>query len=346
MPTIIQSVISMRADVSNLYLSRDAGGTIFVDPAFPGASDENDGLAATSPKLTITGAVGAGGPGWKIRLAPGVYNENVVIPAGYEGMILEGRDRLGSGRTTISPASGIPIEVRSNNVEICNMELIANNISPGDTHNTALYLTGLNHKIHDLSVFGNSDSCWGIWLDDTDYADIRDCYIDGGYKENSIGIFIGNDSIACNIHQNHITKWGSGVGDGGSRNGYAIGRHLNAQRTLIVENDILDNFVGIYYYTPSGATDIEGDSIIHNNFAENKSYDIYDTHEYPGSAINIDSNFYGYSTGGMVWHADNNGDNVADFIIFCGTNRDRHPLAGPHIWRGIAGSLPRFGGLT
>ena len=139
---------------------------------------------------------------------------------------------------------------------------------------------------------------------------------------------------------------GEGVGDGGANNGYGIGRHINAQRSLITENDILDNYVGIYYYPPGGPTDIEGDSIIHNNFAENTSYDIYDTHEYPESAINIDSNFFGYSTGGVVWHADSNGDNVADSIIFCGTNRDRHPLAGPHIWRGVVGSLPRFGGLV
>ena len=344
MPAIIQ--FTMRADIDSLYVSRDAGGTLFVDKAFAGASDDNDGLSATSPKLTVGGAINAASSGWKVRIAPGNYTENIVVPAGYEGLVLEGRDRLGVNRTTISPASGIPIEINSNNVEISQMELIANTVAPGDAHNTVLYLTGLNHKIHDLSIIGNSDGCWGVWLDDTDYADVHDCYIDGGYKVDGIGVFNGNDAISCNVHNNYITKWGSGVGDGGANNGYGIGRHINAQRTLITENDILDNFVGIYYYPPPGATDIEGDSIIHNNFAENTSYDVYDTHDYPGSAINIDSNFYGYSTGGIVWHTDNNGDNVADFIIFCGTNRDRHPLAGPHVWRGIAGSLPRFGGLT
>lgn len=344
MPSLF--ITTIRADIDSLYLSRDSGGTLFVDQAFPGASDDNDGLSATSPKKTITGAIGSGSSGWKIRVAPGNYTENIVIPTGYEGLIIEGRDRLGANRTTISPASGIPIEINSNNVEIFNMEIIAGTVAPGDTHNTALYLKGLNHKIHDLSILGNSDGCWGIWLDDADYADVHDCYIDGGYKVDGIGVFIGDDTISSKIHNNYITKWGSGVGDGGANNGYGIGRHINAQRSLITENDILDNYVGIYYYPPGGPTDIEGDSIIHNNFAENTSYDIYDTHEYPKSAINIDSNFFGYSTGGVVWHADSNGDNVADSIIFCGTNRDRHPLAGPHIWRGVVGSLPRFGGLT
>jgi hypothetical protein len=343
MPTIIQTTI--RADIDSMFLSRDAGGTLFVDKEFAGATDDNDGLSATSPKLTITGAIAAAGSGWRIRVAPGSYIENIVVPTGYEGLIIEGRDRLGANRTTLSPASGIPVEINSNNVEIYNMEIIAGLPAPGDTHNTALYLTGLNHKIHDLSIIGNSANCWGIWIDDADFADIHDCYIDGSYNENGIGIFVGNDSITCKIYKNHITKWGSGAGDGGIKNGYGIGRHINAQRTLIMENDILDNFVGIYYYPPTGETDIEGDSIVHNNFAENSSYDIYDTHDYPKSAINIDSNFYGYSTGGLLWYADNNGDNVADSIIFCGTNRDRHPLAGPHIWRGVVGGLPRFGGL-
>lgn len=344
MPTIIQSTI--RADFDSMFLSKDAGGTLFVDKTYAGASDENDGFTATSPKLTVMGAIMAASSGWRIRVAPGNYVENLVIPAGYEGLIIEGRDRLGANRTTIAPESGIPVEIHSNNVEISNMEIIGSLAAPGDTHNTTVYLTGLNHKLHDLSIIGNNNDCWGVWLDDTDYAEIYRCYIDGNYNENGIGIFVGNDTIACTIRNNYITKWGSGAGDSGIKNGYGIGRHINAQRTVIIENDIMDNFIGIYYYPPSGVTDIEGDAVVHNNFAENTSYDIYDTHDYPESAINIDSNFYGYSIGGIAWYTDSNGDNVADSIVYCGTNRDRHPLAGPHIWRGVVGSLPRFGGLT
>lgn len=82
-------ITTIRADIDSLYLSRDSGGTLFVDQAFPGASDDNDGLSATSPKKTITGAIGSGNSGWKIRVAPGNYTENIVIPAGYEGLMVK-----------------------------------------------------------------------------------------------------------------------------------------------------------------------------------------------------------------------------------------------------------------
>lgn len=342
MPMIIQTTV--KADVDSLYLSRDAGGTLFVDKAFAGASDDNDGLSATSPKLTISGAILGAGSGWTIRVAPGNYVENIVIPSGYEGLEIVGRDRLGANRTTIAPLTGIPIEVNSNNVEISHIEVIAATPAVGDPHNTAIYVNGINHRLHDLSVVVSVAGGWGIWLDDADYANVHDCYIDGGYLLNGIGLFIGDDTIGAVIKNNFITKWGSGVNDGGANNGYGIGRHLNAQRTLIAENDIVDNYIGIYYYPPPGATAVEGDAIIHNNFAENTSHDIYDTHIYPDSAINIDSNFFGYSTGAYLWYADNNGDNIGDAIIYCNLNRDRHPLAGPHIWRGVIG-MPRHGGL-
>ena len=80
MPSLF--ITTIRADIDSLYLSRDSGGTLFVDQAFPGASDDNDGLSATSPKKTIMGAIGSGSSGWKIRVAPGKYTENIVIPAG------------------------------------------------------------------------------------------------------------------------------------------------------------------------------------------------------------------------------------------------------------------------
>ena len=335
---------TMKLDVDSLFISRDAGGTIFVDKAWPGASDSNDGLSATEPKLTIGGAILASGAGWTIRIAPGSYQENVVVPAGYDGLRMIGRARDGPQKTSIAPATGIPLTIGCGYTDMSYLELVDTAPAVGDPHNTCLYATGYGHNFHDLSVRGASAGVWGIWLDDVDYGEVYDCFLEAAYTLNSIGIFVGNDSVGCRIYHNYLHKWGSGAGDpGGPSNGYAIGRHKDAQRSVIEENDLIDNYVGVYFYPPGGPTDIEGDFVGHNNFMENLGYDVYDEHDFPTSANVVDENFYGYVAGTVNWYDDPNGDNIADYIVRCGlTNRDKHPLPGPYTWKN-ASRTPRVG---
>jgi nitrous oxidase accessory protein NosD len=335
--------MTIKADVDSLYLSRDAGGTLFVDGSYATSADTNDGFSATSPKKTIMGAIGAAGPGWKIRIAPGTYPENVVVPAGYEGISIEGRARDGANKTSIAPATGRAITLNCNNVDICRVEVVDTLPAVGDLHNTCIYATGYGHAIHHSAIIGVSVGCWGIWFDDVDYGIIHDCIINGSYALNGIGIFIGDDAVGCKVTHNYITKWGSGTGSGLGNNGYAIGRHADAQRTIIEENDIIDNYVGVYLYPP-GAPSIEGDYIGHNNFMENANYDVYDEHPYPISANIIDENFYGYQfISGENWYDDINGDGIADNLVICGpTNKDKHPLVSPFAWKNNTGN-PRVG---
>jgi hypothetical protein len=341
MPTIV--MFTIKTDIDSLYLSRDAGGTLFVDKAYAGASDSNDGLSATSPKLTIMGAVNAAGPGWTIRIAPGSYAENVVIPAGSDGIQLVGRARDGPNKTSIAPTTGNPLTINCSYAEISYLELVDITAIAGST---CLSVTGYRHKIHDIAVMGASDGCIGISLSNVDYGEIHDCYLNGAYVLNGIGILIIGDSIGTRIYHNYITKWGSGSsdpahvpGDPLAHNGYGIGRDHDAQRIAIEENDIIDNFVGVYFYPPPGATGLEGDYVGHNNFLENRSYDVWDSHAHPTSAIAIDENFYGYTTGSNNWYDDPNGDNIADLIVICGTtNRDRHPVPSPYSWKNNKGN--------
>jgi len=340
MPTIIQFTI--KTDIDSLYLSRDAGGTLFVDKAAATASDSNDGLSATSPKKTIMGAVNAASSGWMIRVAPGTYDENVVIPAGCEGISLVGRARDGPNKTSIAPASGVPLTINCGYATVSYLELVDITAATGTT---CLYATGYHHIVHDISVLAKSASCHGIQFDNVDYGEIHDCYLNGGYVLDGIGILLTGDSVNCKIYHNFITKWGSGTNDPGVKNGYAIGRDHDVQRTVIEENDIIDNCIGVYFYPPPGATNIEGDYVGHNNFMENKSFDVWDEHVYPTSANHVDENFYGYATGAINWYDDPNGDNIADWIVICGnTNRDKHPLPNPNSWKSSSGN-PRIGGI-
>ena len=341
MPLVLYT--TMKLDVDSLFISRDSGGTLFVDKSWSGASDSNDGLSAVEPKLTIGGAILAAGSGWTIRIAPGTYVENVVVPAGYDGIKIIGRARDGPQKTSIAPATGIPLNIVCDYAEVSYLELVDTLPAVGDPHNTCLYAVGYGHDFHDIALTAHSAACWGVWLNDVDYGKVHDCYLNGSYLLNSIGIFLGDDSIGCHIYHNFITKWGSGAGSGGADLGYGIGRHKDAQRCIIEENDIIDNYVGVYLYPPGGGTDIEGDFIGHNNFMENLSYDVYDEHVFPTSANAIDENFYGYVAGTVYWYEDLNGDNIADYVVRCGpTNRDRHPLPAPYTWKNALGN-PRVG---
>ena len=272
MPLLIQ--LTIKTDVDSLYVSRDSGGTLFVDGAYAAASDTNDGFSATSPKKTIMGAVNAAGAGWTIRIAPGTYAENVVVPAGHDGIRIVGRARDGVNKTSIAPATGRPLTINCGYSDVEMLELVDTAIAAGDANNVCLYATGYGHKIHDIALSATSAGCWGIWFNDVDYGEIYNCYIDGFYVLSGIGIMLGDDSVGNHIHKNFITRWGSGTGSGLGNNGYAIGRHADAQRNIIEENDIIDNFVGVYFYPPSGATTVEGDYVGHNNFFENASYDL------------------------------------------------------------------------
>ena len=336
MPLMV--MLSIKTDVDSLFLSRDAGGTLFVDKAFAGALDTNDGFSSTSPKLTIMGAINSAGPGWKIKIAPGTYQENVIVPAGYDGIQIQGRARDGPNKTSIAPLTGRSISINCGYAEVSFLEVVDTAPAVGDLHNTCIYATGYGHTIHHISLTGNSAGCWGIWFHDVDYGLVHDNFIDGTYNISGIGVFIGDDSVGCRIFHNYITRWGSGTGSGLGNNGYGVGRHIDAQRMVVEENDIIDNFVGVYLYPP-GATDIEGDYIGHNNFMENASYDIYDEHDYPKSANVVDENFYGYTAGLIPWYLDSDGDNIADYIVRCGpTNRDKHPLPSPFSWKNGKGN--------
>lgn len=341
MPLLIQ--LTIKTDIDSLYVSRDSGGTLFVDGAYATASDDNDGFSAVSPKKTIMGAVNAAGAGWTIRIAPGTYPENVVIPTGHDGIRIIGRARDGINKTSIAPAIGRPVTINCGYSEVEMVELVDTAIAGGDANNVCLYATGYGHKIHDIALLANSVGCWGIWFDDVDYGVIHNCYLDGNYVNNGIGIMVGDDSVMLHIYRNVITKWGSGSGSGLGNNGYAIGRHKLAQRMIVEENDIIDNFVGIYLYPPD-VPGIEGDYIGHNNFMENASYDVYDEHGIISANI-INENFYGYQfPGGQNWYDDSNNDGISDIIVICGiTNKDRHPLSSPYSWKNQSG-IPRVNG--
>ncbi len=338
MPLLVQ--LTIKTDVDSLYISRDSGGTLFVDDVYATASDDNDGFSATSPKKTIMGAVNAAGAGWTIRISPGTYHENVVIPEGHDGIRIIGRARDGLNKTSIAPFTGRPLTINCGYADIQLVELQDTEKASGDANNVCLYATGYGHNIHDISISVTSEGCWGIWFDDVDYGSIHDCILDGKYVLNGIGIMVGDDSIKTHIHHNFITKWGSGSNDGSGNNGYGIGRLESAQFMIVEENDIIDNYVGVYMYPPD-IPSIEGDYVGHNNFVENASYDAYDENGAISANV-IDGNFFGYQfPDGSNWYDDANHDGIADITVICGvSNIDRHPLSNPYLWKNSLG-IPR-----
>ncbi len=100
----------------------------------------------TSCKPSIQAAVAAAGPGDSIAIAPGVYFENVLVPAGKDGLQI-----TGSGTATIvdpdAPLLGSAFDVRSNGVSLKNLTI-------RNGQNDAVSVSGSASVIQGLHIVG------------------------------------------------------------------------------------------------------------------------------------------------------------------------------------------------
>jgi len=111
--------------------------------------------------MTIQGAVDAADPGERINIKSGTYFENVVIPAGKDGVQLVG---VGSRKRVIldpdSPNTGIGILIQASNVVIRNLT-----IRNGENDAIEVALGGAGSEIDKVDVFGPENSCIQVFAD-------------------------------------------------------------------------------------------------------------------------------------------------------------------------------------
>lgn len=317
--------------LANFPMPSDNKLAMYVNPAT--GKDTNAGITKDTPKKTLTAAIDVAEPWTEFRVTNGTLVENVVLDLDNCTIKAEGRD--GSHQSKIQPATGVPLKITANNCKIYDIACVS-------VDNNAIEMSGYKNELERIYVEIGCNGVYGIKLSDADEATLKDVYADGKIKDSVIGVFFGVDTVDAIIQNSYLTGWGSGIGHGANV-GYAIGRSNAAQRITVIDNKLIDNWVGMYWYAPPGGiTSLEGDCVCNNICIENQSYDFWDTHDWPLSANLIDGNFYGYSVSATEnWYDDLDGDGIADFVARAGTsNRDRHPRSSPYAKHGISG-LPR-----
>lgn len=324
---VSSGLISIRTESAELNISKGGATHLYVDQNGVTADDSQDGYSWDRPKKSIGAALTVAKPWTEIWIRSGTYIENVVVP--HQNIKLHGVIQDGVDRAVIAPATGIPLTLDAGHCEIDGIALVA-------TNNHVLKANYPGHLLHDLYLEMTNTTVTAysaIWLNDSDYTIIRDCYLYGNGDANTIGIRVDGGTVDATILGNYITGFG-----GGADIGYAIGIN-NAQRCAILPhnerpNRIVDNYLGVYYYAVPGYL---GHAVMHNLFAQQDSYDIYDPNVPTTSGIVLRENCYAY-TG---WMEDRNRDGRADIIVNAYGNYDHLPLSSPWSWSTAA--IPRLG---
>lgn len=318
--------------LANFPVPTDNRVAMYIDPV--NGLDTNAGIIKDAPKKTLTSAIDVASPWTEFRVRKGTLVENVVLDLDNCVIRAEGRD--GASQSKIQPASGVPLTITGNKCEVYDLACVSVN-------DNAIEMTGYKHKLDGIYVEVGCDGVRGIELTDADEAILKDVFADGKIRNNVIGVYFGSGTVDAILQDSYLTGWGAGIG-GGANVGYAIGRSNTAQRITVIDNKLISNWVGMYWYAPVGVTALEGDCVCNNVCIDNQSYDFWDTHDWPVSANLIDGNFYGYTVSATEnWYDDLDGDGIADFVARAGTtNRDRHPRPSPFAKYGITGS-PRRG---
>ncbi len=310
---------SIRAETAELNVSKEGYTALFVDQGAENADDDNDGGSWTQPKLTMGGALSDAEEWTRIYARPGIYRESLQLNKEHIELIGVARD--GVSRVEVSPATGYALAISRGACEVSYMAFISQ-----DEHAIKANVAPDIH-LHDIYAEVNSAK-YAIWLNDCDRSLVEKSFVEGNSKENSIGILVGSDTVDAEIRDNYVTHFGTGLLDS-SKAGYGIATHADAQRALIENNIVINNYVGVFLY--ENAT-WRGHNVILNQFFENSFADAYDEAAVAGASTsfnNIRNNFYGY-TG---WFDDQNNDGIADLIINCWGSYDLSPLAGPHLYK-------------
>jgi hypothetical protein len=100
-------------------------------------------------QATIQGAVSLAGPGDLVRVLPGTYFENVVVPAGKEGLRLVGASRTAVILDPDAPNAGTGIRVEASRVHIGNLT-----IRNGRQHGVAVAAGAQDVVLRDLRLVG------------------------------------------------------------------------------------------------------------------------------------------------------------------------------------------------
>jgi hypothetical protein len=320
------SLVSIRDESASLNISKGGSTSLYVDQTSPTADDKNDGFDWSRPLLTIGAAIAKATPWTEIWVKTGTYLENLIIS--HQNIKLHGVIQDGADRVIVSPATGIPLTLSSGYCEVDGIAFKA-------TNNHCIKANYPGHLLHDLyvEILNSTVSTYAaIYLDDSDYTVIRDSYLYGNNNANVIGILLDGGSVDNLILGNYITGFGDGLDVG-----YAIGID-DAQRCAILPNGfrpnrIVDNYLGVYFYVNAN---YRGHSVIHNLFAQQDSYDVYDPNDPDVSGIVLRENCYAY-TG---WMEDRDHNGRADIVVDAYSNKDYLPLSSP--WSHMTASNVRL----
>lgn len=311
----------IRYETVELGVAREGATSLYVDTDSEAASDDNEGYSWADPLKTISEAVKRAMTWTKIWVRGGEYYDNIVISA--DNVHIYGAARDGDERVVIRNLDDKKpvIKITGNACYIENIAVEANNVD------SIVIESSPNNTLRNLYVENDSDGLdpyYGIYLNDADSTIIDHCHItaESADIDKLIGVMIDNGSVNCRLTNSVITGLG---GDSGSHTGYGVAID-DAQRILIEENTITNCSVGIYFYERD---DVISTAVLHNVFAENRDYDVYDPNNPSRSGTLIDSNFYGYDG----WFTDSNYDGVADTVVSCFNNYDVHPLSNPWAWK-------------
>lgn len=312
----------IRQETSDLNVSKGGSTSLYVDQNSDTASDNNDGYSWDRPYASIMAAINDARPWTELWIKTGLYKENVIIP--HQNIKMHGLIQDGTDRVVISPDSGIPLVLDAGHCEV-------NGIALESHDNHVIKANYPGQKLHDLYLELNNATVItyaALWLNDSDYSVIRDSYLTGLGNANVIGVRVDGGSVDNGILGNYITGFGAGAAVG-----YAVGLD-DAQRCAILPSEIngmpipnrfVDNYVGVYFYARAG---YRGHAVIHNLFAQNDNFDMYDNNVPTTSGIVLRENCYAY-TG---WMEDRDHSGRADIIVNAYGNYDHLPLSSPWSW--------------
>lgn len=311
----------IRYETIELGIAREGATSLYVDTDNPAASDENEGYSWVDPLKTIGEAIERSMAWTKIWVRGGEYYENLTIAN--DNVHIYGAARDGAGRVVIKNAKNDTpvIKITGNACYIENLAIEASNAD------AVVIESSPNNRLDNLYIKCDSLGSkvyYGVYLNDADSAVINHCHIEADTNDidKLVGVMIDNGSVNCKLTDSIITKFG---GASGLHTGYGVAID-DAQRLLVEENAITDCSVGVYFYEREAMITA---AVVHNIFAENRDYDVYDPNNPSVSGTLIDSNFYGYEG----WFTDSDHDGIADTIVSCFNNYDNHPLANPWAWK-------------